>query len=323
MLKFFSSVSELGILGHRMIVNAMVNTQITIGTHDGVFHCDEALGCFLLTRLPDYRDAKIIRTRDPVKLSGCDLVLDVGGVFDAASHRYDHHQRVSECSDLMKSMRLITAFQLQTEYRNVGGKVKALNPTWNSEECPEQDALFSSAMKRVGDEFVSSVKFIAKTLKLSETQIQKAVSERKTTHPSGALMEITDDPVDAWKYFLADFENKLDVEGSIKFIIQKDVGRRCWKITTVPTELPHGGTQRVPFPSAWRGMRDEDFRTISGLKSALNVDFANRSAWCESREGDCDIIRSFNTVEMVFGENYFFADGVLEPCGMLSFFVNG
>lgn len=35
-----------------------------IGTHNGVFHCDEALACFMLTRLPEYRDAEIVRSRD-------------------------------------------------------------------------------------------------------------------------------------------------------------------------------------------------------------------------------------------------------------------
>lgn len=35
-----------------------------IGTHSGVFHCDEALACFMLKQLPDYCDANIIRSRD-------------------------------------------------------------------------------------------------------------------------------------------------------------------------------------------------------------------------------------------------------------------
>lgn len=35
-----------------------------IGTHSGVFHCDEALACFMLKQLPDYEDAEIIRTRN-------------------------------------------------------------------------------------------------------------------------------------------------------------------------------------------------------------------------------------------------------------------
>lgn len=35
-----------------------------IGTHSGVFHCDEALACFMLKQLPEYCDADIVRSRD-------------------------------------------------------------------------------------------------------------------------------------------------------------------------------------------------------------------------------------------------------------------
>ncbi|KAM4701354.1 MYG1 exonuclease [Discoglossus pictus] len=64
-----------------------------IGTHNGTFHCDEALACYLLRTLEPYRDAEIVRTRDPQLLAECDLVVDVGGEYDPSRHRYDHHQR--------------------------------------------------------------------------------------------------------------------------------------------------------------------------------------------------------------------------------------
>lgn len=64
-----------------------------IGTHNGTFHCDEVLACFFLRQLPQYKDAEIIRTRDPAELAKCDIVVDVGGEFDPKRHRYDHHQR--------------------------------------------------------------------------------------------------------------------------------------------------------------------------------------------------------------------------------------
>jgi uncharacterized UPF0160 family protein len=64
-----------------------------IGTHNGSFHCDEVLACFLLKQLPEYVDAEIVRSRDPSKLDECDIVVDVGGVFDAEKKRFDHHQK--------------------------------------------------------------------------------------------------------------------------------------------------------------------------------------------------------------------------------------
>jgi len=32
-----------------------------IGTHNGTFHCDEVLACFMLKQLPQYKDAEIVR----------------------------------------------------------------------------------------------------------------------------------------------------------------------------------------------------------------------------------------------------------------------
>ena len=36
-----------------------------------------------------------VRTREASVLSECDIVVDVGGVYDPALHRYDHHQRLN------------------------------------------------------------------------------------------------------------------------------------------------------------------------------------------------------------------------------------
>ena len=75
------------------ISTLMSMSGIKIGTHNGAFHCDEVLACSMLKSLPQYRDAELIRTRDPKVLKDCDIVVDVGGVFDPKSHRYDHHQQ--------------------------------------------------------------------------------------------------------------------------------------------------------------------------------------------------------------------------------------
>ncbi|KAF5961640.1 hypothetical protein HYC85_002849 [Camellia sinensis] len=64
-----------------------------VGTHDGSFHCDEALGCFMIRLTTKFSAAEIVRTRDPKVLETLDAVLDVGGVYDPSRDRYDHHQK--------------------------------------------------------------------------------------------------------------------------------------------------------------------------------------------------------------------------------------
>ena len=50
--------------------------------------------CYLLRNWTDeFAGAEVVRTRDPVVLASLSLVCDVGAVYDAATHRYDHHQR--------------------------------------------------------------------------------------------------------------------------------------------------------------------------------------------------------------------------------------
>lgn len=36
-----------------------------VGTHNGSFHCDEALGCFMIRLTDKFFNAEIVRTRDP------------------------------------------------------------------------------------------------------------------------------------------------------------------------------------------------------------------------------------------------------------------
>lgn len=48
----------------------------------------------LLLRTNEYKNSIIVRTRDAEIHKGLDLLCDVGGTFDHATNRFDHHQKV-------------------------------------------------------------------------------------------------------------------------------------------------------------------------------------------------------------------------------------
>ena len=48
---------------------------------------DWPLACAMLKQLPEYKEAEIVRTRDQALLDECDIVVDVGGIFDPKTHR--------------------------------------------------------------------------------------------------------------------------------------------------------------------------------------------------------------------------------------------
>merc|ERR1712096_312212 len=81
-----------------------------IGTHSGSFHCDEALACYMLRQTEEFKDAPVVRSRDPAVLSGLACCCDVGGEYDPSKHRYDHHQRgFEETLDAQHGIKLSSA----------------------------------------------------------------------------------------------------------------------------------------------------------------------------------------------------------------------
>jgi uncharacterized UPF0160 family protein len=106
----------------------VVGSPVTIGTHNGHFHADEALAVHMLrTHIPTYSGAKLIRTRDPAVLDTCHTVVDVGGVYDASKNRYDHHQRTFDTTFPGRPTKLSSAglvymhFGREMVSRSIGG----------------------------------------------------------------------------------------------------------------------------------------------------------------------------------------------------------
>ncbi|WP_431476227.1 MYG1 family protein [Massilia eburnea] len=62
-----------------------------IVTHSGKFHADDAWAVAVLNVL--YPGADIIRTRDQAVIDTADFAVDVGGVWEPAAGRFDHHQK--------------------------------------------------------------------------------------------------------------------------------------------------------------------------------------------------------------------------------------
>ena len=61
------------------------NEYYTIGTHNGIFHCDEVVAVALLFFHSD-KKIIIVRSRNEKILNKCDICVDVGG------GEFDHHQ---------------------------------------------------------------------------------------------------------------------------------------------------------------------------------------------------------------------------------------
>lgn len=67
-----------------------------IATHSGKFHADDVCAVAVLDIV--FPGCELVRTRDPEKIRQADFVVDVGGIWDPAAGRFDHHQKGFEGS---------------------------------------------------------------------------------------------------------------------------------------------------------------------------------------------------------------------------------
>ncbi|RFU28696.1 hypothetical protein B7463_g7662, partial [Scytalidium lignicola] len=112
---------------------------IAIGTHNGHFHADEALAVYMLRLLPTYQSSRLIRTRDPALLQTCHTVVDVGGEYDPAANRYDHHQRTFNTTFPNRPTKLSSAGLVYLHF----GKAIIAQHLGVSEDAPEVNVIFN------------------------------------------------------------------------------------------------------------------------------------------------------------------------------------
>eukprot|EP00746_Dinoflagellata_sp_MGD_P031737 gnl/MRDRNA2_/MRDRNA2_175496_c0_seq1.p1 gnl/MRDRNA2_/MRDRNA2_175496_c0~~gnl/MRDRNA2_/MRDRNA2_175496_c0_seq1.p1 ORF type:complete len:403 (-),score=71.86 gnl/MRDRNA2_/MRDRNA2_175496_c0_seq1:15-1166(-) len=302
-----------------------------IGTHDGVFHCDEALGCAMLQMMPGWAGSTIVRTRNQTELDKCDIVIDVGAVYDHKALRYDHHQRtfsstlsedhpdvpvdsrpegivtkLSACglvykhyglSELLPILVQGSGFPtklLPTMYKkiyksfveeidaidngidisegelkykintNISARVAQLNPSWNEDESRDRrNALFRDAMELTGHEFRSAVQRLAFQWWPARSIVEAAVADRQKIHSSGEIMLLPQ--FCPWKEHLSDLEAEQDIIGLLKYVLFKD-SNGAWRVQAVSSE---GFALRKALPSTWRGVRDADLSSISGIDGCI------------------------------------------------------
>ncbi|KAJ3068995.1 hypothetical protein HDU98_007921 [Podochytrium sp. JEL0797] len=119
----------------------------TIITHSGTFHADETLAVFMLHNTAQFKNAPVTRTRDPAVIDAGTVVVDVGGTYEPAKFRFDHHQRgFEEVFDTKHSIKLSSAGLV---YKHFGREVIANILNWSP-----SDARLELVYQKIYDDFV-------------------------------------------------------------------------------------------------------------------------------------------------------------------------
>lgn len=168
---------------------------------------------------------------------------------------------------------------------SIVSRVSRLNPWWNdtrSVDTDFMDSQFKKAVEMVGNEFVESVDFFVRSWLPARQLVESAFSKRKQLNPSGRVIYFeTHCP---WKEHLFSLEKDLDVPNDEKpiYAIYQDL-QGLWRIQSIPLS-PSSFENRLPLPSAWRGLRSSELQSVTNIQGASFVHASGFIGGANSKE---------------------------------------
>lgn len=277
----------------------------TVVAHNGEFHADDvfAVACLslFLGRI------KIVRTRDEKIISTAHYVVDVGGTFEPAKNRFDHHQTggagkrpngipyasfglvwktygekiagSKEAADLI-DQKLVSPVdgldngvaiseELFEDIRNYGisSLVASMNPTW-LEDKSKTDALFKKAVQ------------LAKSILQREIALAKASLEAEKR-----VLDVYNQTEDKRVLVLDQNYNWGRAVHKLPeplFVISPRETE--WRVGTVKKNFS-SFENRKDLPSAWAGKMNGELAAVAGVPDALFCHNKLFLASARSKEG--------------------------------------
>jgi uncharacterized UPF0160 family protein len=261
-------------------------THKTIVTHNGNFHADDVFSIAALKSI--FPSFNLIRTRDLDVIAKADIVVDVGGEYDAETGRFDHHQRggagerengipyssfgliwqhygLEICEGNQELVNALDAGLVSNidavdcghiegvqEGISLSQCIGMFNPTW--QEDSHLDVCFDEAV-----EFASRLltRFIAaaRSGMSAKAIVTKAIEQAED--PRVIVLE----QYTPWKKTVLALS-----EQALYVIYPSQTGE--WRIQTVPAE--RGSFEnRKPLPKPWAGLSGQTLQEVSGIEDAM------------------------------------------------------
>lgn len=261
-------------------------TDITIATHNGNFHADDVFSIAALKNI--FPAFNLVRTRDLEVIGKADVVIDVGGIYDPETGRFDHHQRggagerengipyssfglvwkkygLEICggnqdvansvdSSLVSTIDAIDCGHVEGVSKGISlsQTISMFNPTWEEEShydvCFDEAVAFAS---RVLTRFIASASGGINAKSIVAKAIEQAEDPRVIV-----LEQYT-----PWKRTVHALS-----EDALFMVYPSDSGQ--WRIQTVPVE-PGSFENRKSLPKAWAGLSDKALQDVTQLDDAM------------------------------------------------------
>jgi uncharacterized UPF0160 family protein len=274
-------------------------------THNGRFHADEIFAIATLKRI---EPLEVVRSRDASIIASADYVVDVGGVYDPAKNRFDHHQTggagkrgngipyssfglvwkhfgekvcgSSEAaekidSDLVQAIDAvdngIDLFQ-PTPSNILPVTIQQVfgffRPLWN--EAPNYDEAFLNVLQ-----FAEAI--LERSIKSTKAWLEGEERVLKAYQASKDKRIVFFDTPGSWEDSLTAYPEPL-------YAVKPGRQSDDWRVEAIRQDHHHF-TSRKKFPAAWAGKTDMELQKISGVPDAVFCHNLLFTAGAKSREG--------------------------------------
>ena len=264
----------------------------TVATHSGSFDPDDVLAVATLQLYLGAENIKIIRSRNNEVIEKADWVVDVGGVYDPATRRFDHHQNgvpkrdngvpysafgllwkefgvaiasSKEAADYIEK-RLVQPIDAADNHVTVCHPtqtgieafqfydvIDALKPVWGSDEDFESQFLNAVDLARV-----LLLRLISHAK--AHQAMEAIIRETYEADEQKAVLEFRE-PIP--RHALVDYK---DVQVVVSPVAADDVDH--WLAAVVPVH-PRSFQNRAIFPETWAGLVYEELADVSGINGAV------------------------------------------------------
>lgn len=288
-------------------------TPMTAVTHPGVFHADDVFSyAFLMEYVFPGYGLELNRTRDPKVIEMADIAFDVGGVYDIAKKRFDHHQKggagarpsgiryasfgllwaayapdifgeeIAQEIDgiLVEGIDALDNGQAMGPGQGfflVSHAISALNPTWQ-----QQSQDFDGVFRRAVEVARLILRGVVDSAIAEFAAVEEVLEEIKVAN--GSPLVILDHFL-PWKDTV---EN--EPSATTKFVVFPAPSGDQWNAQCVPVK-GDPFTPRHPFPASWAGLSGKTLAEATGVADAVFCHAGRFIAAAKSREGAVQLAR--------------------------------
>lgn len=276
--------------------------------HSGSFHSDEVFA--VATLRIAYKDRiRVIRTRDESVIIHADIVADVGGIYDAAEDRFDHHQQGGAgirdngipyasfglvwkkygpqvCGSSIAASRIESILVQPIDAIDNGVEISksifegvyaygiqniigSFQPTWKEIDV-DLDQQFGKAV-----DFAQKilVREIERTNHRLESYMRVEEAYRRASNKRIIVLDMNY----PWSEVLRAYSEPI-------FVVAPSGREGNWGVSTIPV-AEQTFVSRKDLPQAWAGLRDGELAAVTGVSDAFFCHNKRFLAVAKSKEG--------------------------------------